>query len=51
MQRRRAIDRREGRREKLAIVLISLFGCGFTIARALQSDAFAAVLIALGTAE
>lgn len=51
LERKRATERRDNRRDQALIVLISVAGCGLTVLRALQSEVFESALIALGTLE
>jgi hypothetical protein len=49
--RRDAAQKRETRETTLVLVLISLGGALFTIARAIQSDAFEFALVAMSAVE
>ena len=51
MRRRAAAQRQETRQDSSIILLLSISGALFTIVRAVQSEAFGAALIALGTFE
>lgn len=51
MSRKAAAQKRETREQTFLVVLISLSGAAFTMARALQSDAFELAVLALGVVE